>query len=367
MELIHTFNKTIVSNIFNILVYNKILSETLNAIFEDSFLNKTKGTFFAHTSLCVIKMEFTGQDKLKIAIDPLTDLTEYPKLADNINNSLISIQNYFDNNFALTDIKDTKSRVSTIKVEEDKEFAKDFKEVHDKFLKHGLQGFVWDNLNALYKYTSQLIDKISNIEKLQKQLIDYVENHDNEEIKNLNTDNMSYKTLTQSAVEEAAAGLIKTNGSTTNLDIKQILRNKGYWATQQLISDTMQEVLDDTNDFYAANNGQFNTYHLHNTDDDDDDMSLGSSATGTSFLPPMTSQLSSQRPKKVVTRQPKGSFIPPNPIDPMDTVAGDWEVTSVSDSTKLCYESSLTREQARFSYHKKVGVKYHDTRSTKIK
>jgi len=359
MELIHTFNKQVLSNIFNILVHNKILGETLSSIFENTFINKTKGTFFAHTSLCVIKMEFTGQDKLKLAIDPLTDLNEYPKLAQNINQSLIDIQNFFANNFTVKDVKDTNTRLASITIEEDVEFSKDFKEVYDKFLKHNLQGFVWDNLNALYKYTDQLINKISSIEKLQKQIIGYVENDNN-----LKDENM-YKTLTRSALEEITIGLVKQNGSTTNLDIKNALRVKGYWATQQLVSDQMQEFLDDTVEIYSANNGQYNTYHLNT--DDDDDIKLGTHATGTAFLPPATSQLSSQQKTNVKTRQAKGSFNPPKPLDPWNTKHGDWEVSSTNDSTILFYDGLLTREQARFSYHKKVDINYHNTRSKKIK
>jgi hypothetical protein len=72
-------------------------------------------------------------------------------------------------------------------------------------------------------------------------------------------------TLTEDVVKEMAEELMEANGSTTNLDVKEALRAKGYWATQHAISDHMQSILrQNSGTWDSSNNGTFNTYTFQN-------------------------------------------------------------------------------------------------------
>ena len=59
------------------------------------------------------------------------------------------------------------------------------------------------------------------------------------------------KTLTDSAVEHAALLLIEAYGKTTSLDVKNHLRNLGFWAEQRTVSEKMQTSFGDLNGLAA--------------------------------------------------------------------------------------------------------------------
>jgi len=70
---------------------------------------------------------------------------------------------------------------------------------------------------------------------------------------------MSKKQLDSASVVLVVNELLKNFGSTTNLDIKNALRAKGFWATQTEVSDMMAQLVN-TEDWEVANNGSYNTY-----------------------------------------------------------------------------------------------------------
>ena len=49
----------------------------------------------------------------------------------------------------------------------------------------------------------------------------------------------TYLMLTPAAVREAAHLLMRTHGATTTLEVKNMLRNQGFWALQREISVLM--------------------------------------------------------------------------------------------------------------------------------
>lgn len=72
------------------------------------------------------------------------------------------------------------------------------------------------------------------------------------------------KNLTLSAVEWCMDLLIHTNGQTTTLEVKNELRNIGYYAEQAEVSKLMSQLTDpkasDPVLYNIENNGNFNTY-----------------------------------------------------------------------------------------------------------
>lgn len=48
--------------------------------------------------------------------------------------------------------------------------------------------------------------------------------------------------MTKQAVQTAAETLMRQNGQTTTLEVKNALRNQGYFATQAAVSESMDEL-----------------------------------------------------------------------------------------------------------------------------
>jgi len=74
-----------------------------------------------------------------------------------------------------------------------------------------------------------------------------------------NTMDNNTKQITPDAVREAAEALMSTNGSTTTLDVKQRLRQDGYWALQRDVSRIMDSLHASTN-WTRSNTGAFFRY-----------------------------------------------------------------------------------------------------------
>ena len=70
------------------------------------------------------------------------------------------------------------------------------------------------------------------------------------------------KSLTKEAVKETAEGLMKKNGSTTTLDVKNTLRANDYWCVQSEVSSMLQTVSAEEGWDYSNPSGQYNEYSL---------------------------------------------------------------------------------------------------------
>ena len=80
-----------------------------------------------------------------------------------------------------------------------------------------------------------------------------------------------YKDLTVDAVREALYALLDEGDTTTNLDIKEALREDGYFAVQEDVSNYMDQIVveDFTDGLDFSFNGQYRTYFLRDDDDGD--------------------------------------------------------------------------------------------------
>lgn len=158
---------------------------------------------------------------------------------------------------------------------------------------------------------------------------------------NNNSNNKSMnKSLDKNATLLAAAALIIANGSTSTLEVKNSLRNQGYFATQVTVSQFMDELAKE-GEFQFQDNGMYRTY----TD--------------------ATNQLATIAKNVVVTKTttPSGSKI----VTATTPQSGDWEVNSTTNKVVHYYSSLLTRDEVRQQYAKQYGVKFVDTRSRKVK
>ena len=67
------------------------------------------------------------------------------------------------------------------------------------------------------------------------------------------------KTATSQDIKDAAIELLKQNGTTTNLDIKNHLRAKDFWVSQDEVSNAMNSIASEEN-FDRSWNGTYNTW-----------------------------------------------------------------------------------------------------------
>ncbi|HRK74037.1 MAG TPA: hypothetical protein PLL64_07160 [Rhodothermales bacterium] len=67
------------------------------------------------------------------------------------------------------------------------------------------------------------------------------------------------KKISVSAVREAAHQLMKDNGTTTTLEVKLTLRQRGFWAVQMEVSAIMEKVAAQEDWFWQCN-GRFRQY-----------------------------------------------------------------------------------------------------------
>ncbi len=66
-------------------------------------------------------------------------------------------------------------------------------------------------------------------------------------------------TLTIAAVYETAESLMATYGTTTTLEVKNRLRNQGFWAVQADVSALMWEIAQEAG-WQVYSNGRFRVY-----------------------------------------------------------------------------------------------------------
>jgi hypothetical protein len=158
---------------------------------------------------------------------------------------------------------------------------------------------------------------------------------------------MQYQNLDRADVESVMNDLLNKNGQTTSLEVKEELRNRGFWATQAVVGTTLQEIAED-NDVPFDFNGVYRTYYQ----------------PGTQMSPtPATAPATSVAPAAPPVRQP----VNPQDRDPLATAeVGAWQCTTADGSNPLYFKSTLSAEQARYSYHLVTGEAYVNVRSKRV-
>jgi hypothetical protein len=153
------------------------------------------------------------------------------------------------------------------------------------------------------------------------------------------------KSLTKQDVKDAAVKLMEEHDSTTTLDVKNALRAEGFWATQNQVSEIMDEIYSEENWDYANPNG-YREYFMDNdpfqfTKFDDDEHDDGNYVT---------------RDGDVVA-----------PIDEDNIQSDDWECYDASENKDEMYFSGrFSRDQVRCAYRFYTGLHFNDTRSRRL-
>lgn len=152
-----------------------------------------------------------------------------------------------------------------------------------------------------------------------------------------------YDTLNQTDIEDTFNELIEANGQTTSKEVKDKLRNQGFWSTQAIVGAALRDIaLAAGNDWDF--NGVYRTYYEPNTQ-----------MSPTSASPNLISVKQKKQPLDPQDREP---------VDQPET--GDWRCSDVNSSGQLYFESKLTAPQARYAYSLVTGVNYVDIRSTRV-
>lgn len=164
---------------------------------------------------------------------------------------------------------------------------------------------------------------------------------------------MSKTPFTKADVLLIAMRLMLQKGETTTLEVKNSLRDAGFFAIQDDVSTTMRILADEEG--WAVGTSQDNEHRIYsgiaiqnvmkagiaavkssNGNDDDDN--------GSKNLTSIAATTHIQNPKP-----------------------GDWEANSPTDNTVLYFSGTLGRDQVRSFYAKQVGIHRNDARARRVK
>jgi hypothetical protein len=195
------------------------------------------------------------------------------------------------------------------------------------------------------------------------------------------------KQLTVNIVETIASDLLHQNGSTTTLDIKNVAREDGYWATQDVVAQSMYAVWQ-LHDWHWTFNGTYRTYYpdfesaeaAYNADKDN--------VHQTSWLGWLSADYYMQYHQK--QHGPLDAIIIDVPDDVVDPVglpqqdppvitelskawAGDWLVFDYKQQTKTSFLScnldnyEQARTAVRTHYSRLVGIPRERVGASRVK
>ena len=147
--------------------------------------------------------------------------------------------------------------------------------------------------------------------------------------------------VTKEIVKEVMQNLIEKNSQTTSLEVKEELRNLGYWVTQREVSNTLNEL----------------------SNEDDSNLEVTFSICGKYKIYSIIKNTSITIPTII-----KNIKL----VDIQETNPKDWYATCTTNSYGLYFKGNLTRDEVRCAYVKEmkknnIPVKFHDTRAIRIK
>lgn len=177
------------------------------------------------------------------------------------------------------------------------------------------------------------------------------------------------KQLSLSAVKYAALLLIESNEQTTTLEVKGLLRDLGYFATQEVVSDLLNQAADELPLEYNTN-GMFRSYTLpspatiasassEDEDEDEDEIADPNTATSSNVVSQST------RSSIVSYTRRDGRVI----IGSHSKIAAkdhDWVVNAQSQPN-VYFGGSLSRDDVRCAYTNIMNVDFCDTRASRFK
>lgn len=163
--------------------------------------------------------------------------------------------------------------------------------------------------------------------------------------------------ISSTAVKLAALLLIEINESTTTLDVKNLLRDNNVHATQDQVSDLMEQAANELPlDF--TTNGVYRTYTLP------DPQTVASNIPAT----PQQMASPSTKPSVNVKYTMKSGKVIGGTRDSDWLEDGDWIVThsdSTSDDDTIYFSQTFTRDEVRQAYSKITGQDFWNVRARK--
>jgi hypothetical protein len=151
-----------------------------------------------------------------------------------------------------------------------------------------------------------------------------------------------YKNLETADIEAAFDTVLSRDGKVTSLEVKQELRNQGFWATQAVVGIELRDIADAKGcdwDF----NGTYRTYY----------------EPGTQNMSPTPVQATS------VAIAPKLS-IPDDLRDPIDTPEeDDWKATAPGQDT-MYFSGQLRPGQAKSLYAQNTAADFLNVRVNRV-
>ena len=147
-----------------------------------------------------------------------------------------------------------------------------------------------------------------------------------------------YKNLEQADIEAAFEDLLVKNDQVTSLEVKQQLRNKGFWATQSVVGASLRDIANAKGCDYDFD-GTFRTYYTPdipiNPDPDPDPVGISLPISSPSRAP--------------VT----------NPVK------NDWKATYPNGNT-IYFNGKLRAGQAKSLFVKETGAYFLNVRVTRV-
>jgi len=162
------------------------------------------------------------------------------------------------------------------------------------------------------------------------------------------------KTFNDADIQAVVEQLTENGATTTNLDIKRELRNQGFWATQDLVSQWMMANYSSLSLDFTDGNG-FRTYF--EADD---------SASGIGLQIGVSSGPTDDGVTVCYTKQ-NGETVESTD----DPETGDWKVVAITDPlndtrTFAYFDAGYTRDEVRQAMANHESVHFHQTRTYTI-
>lgn len=192
--------------------------------------------------------------------------------------------------------------------------------------------------------------------------------------------NAGPKDFTMDDVKKIAEELMKANGSTTSLDVKNELRTRGHWAKQQKVSDFMKALHAQYPDWDTSNNGTYNTYFLtDDSDDDDDDTTSMGTVANTARTPRVSA--ANIASAFTVTYQPPVTDYRSEALQAIENAIKNhalqvsgflnteelWVAYCPETKEVALYEDSLNSDSVRNAFRKMIGKRIQKVRACRYK
>lgn len=196
------------------------------------------------------------------------------------------------------------------------------------------------------------------------------------------------KVLTLSAVEWMMDLLIHTNGQTTTKEVKEALRNIGYYAEQTTISTMMHDLYESNNEeanlYNCDNSGTYKIYSytdiitsqvptaLDMVEDDGHEDEVDDTTVDTGFLSGGLAQYRTISPvvnpsSTTISREPELIFYTDKHARNSGVDSQSWIVSHANGNNEIqVYNKDLTRDQVRSKYASILRVKIQDVRAKRF-